>query len=406
MSELHEDFNWSSYKSGYTGGNKLIPNKDIIGSNTKNKCFSREPYAQKMFELYEGIDSKIIRKDLNKGDCVPVIDILNVRENSMDIELAGGMTVTIDLNREKRFIQAFGSNDIIDFTSKMVTREQIDHLLKHNLMAYITESYPMLKISMWQGYLFGVREEFMKEISNPTKAYTAKILNANKGGFFVEVQGIEAFMPGSLAAANKINDFQSYIGKEVIVMVEDFLKDMNSFIVSHKKYIEHILPQKLDSLDFSKPIQGKVTGTSKYGIFIEFEEILTGLLHVSKMKEDTKKLFDGGFYRPGSDIQAYVSEVTKDRRVILTEENPSEKLERVQKFIIENTGKIVESEVAAIMNFGVIVTIGDIAGLIPLREFKRSKVFLNNFVVKDKINVIFSEYKDDKLVFNLPNQHK
>ena len=62
---------------------------------------------------------------------------------------------------------------------------------------------------------------------------------ANKGGFFVEVCGIDAFMPGSLAAPNKIADFQSYIGKEIIVMVEDFLKDMNSFIVSHKKYISY-----------------------------------------------------------------------------------------------------------------------------------------------------------------------
>ena len=92
----------------------------------------------------------------------------------------------------------------------------------------------------------------MEQIGHPNKAYTCTIKEANKGGFFVDILGVDAFMPGSLAAPNKIVDFQSYVGKEVIVMVEDFLKEMNSFIVSHKKYIDYMLPKKLDEIDFNK----------------------------------------------------------------------------------------------------------------------------------------------------------
>jgi len=400
MQSQLDDFNWNIYKNGYTGDHKLVPNPDIKGTDNKNKCFSRESYAQRMWDVLNDSNSQIVKKDLTKGDCVKITDIYNVQDDSIDIEISGGLTFTIDLKREKRFIQIFGFNSVEEFTGKM-SRDYIKSMLEENLMAYVIESSPSIKISLWQGYLMGIRTEFMDQISNPSKAYICKVKEANKGGFFVEVQGVDAFMPGSLAAPNKINDFQSYIGKEIIVMIEDFLLDMNSFIVSHKKYIAYILPQKLSELDLMKKYTGTVTGASKYGIFIEFDNFFTGLLHVSKMTDETRKLFKSWHFKPGDSIDFYVGEVTKDNRVILTEENPEEKLKKIQKFIYESKEKILESEIAAVMKFGIIVNVGDITGLIPLSDFKRHKIFINNFVVKDKINVTFKEFKDDKIVFNL-----
>jgi DNA-directed RNA polymerase subunit E'/Rpb7 len=406
MIEQGNDFNWEMYDDGFKGGNRLIPNLKIKGAdNTNNKCFSREPYAQKLFDIYTG-QKTTVKKDLVKGDCVLITDIFNIKETEMDIEIAGGLSMTIDLNREKRFVQIFGFDSVLDFTNRMnSSSEYVKSMLRENLLAYVIDSTPTVKVSLWQGYLMGIREEFMDQINNPSKAYSAKIKEANKGGFFVEVQGIDAFMPGSLAAANKIQDFQSYVGKEVIVMVEDYLKDMKSFIVSHKKYISHVLPQKLSEIDTMKKYLGTITGTSKYGIFIEFEIdefIFTGLLHVSKMRNETQNLFKFRHYKAGDPIEFYVGEVTKDNRVILTEEDPQIKLQKIQQFIFESQDKVLDSEIAAVMKFGVIVNAGEVTGLIPLKEFKKQRVFINNFVVNDKIKVIFDEFKDEKIVFKLP----
>jgi DNA-directed RNA polymerase subunit E'/Rpb7 len=407
MNNLPEDFNWEQYKDGYTGDHKLVANTKIEGLTTQDRVFSREPYAQKMFDLLSGQETQVVKKDLIRGDCVKITDIFNVKETTLDIELTGGLSMSVDLAREKKFVQIFGFDNPKDFTDKM-SKEYINQMLEENLMAYVIESSPNIKISLWQGYLMGIRQEFMDEIDNPSKAYLCKVKEANKGGFFVEVQGIDAFMPGSLAAANKINDFQSLVGKEVIVMIEDYLKDMKSFIVSHKKYIAHILPQKLSEMDLMKKHKGTVTGASKYGIFVEFSDgdefIFTGLLHVSKMNEDTKLLFKGRQFMPGDPIEFYVGEITKDNRVILTEEDPQIKLKKMQEFIFSSTDKVLESEIAAVMKFGIIVTCGEVTGLIPLKEFKRHRIFINNFVVKDKINVMFDEYRDDKLVFKLPER--
>jgi ribosomal protein S1 len=189
----------------------------------------------------------------------------------------------------------------------------------------------------------------------------------------------------------------------VIVIVEDFLKEMNSFIVSHKRYLAHIIPIKIQELDLNKKYSGLVTGCSKYGIFVEFEELFTGLLHTSKMDESTKSLFFNRSIKAGDVIDFYIGELTKDNRIILTNESPEEKLKKIQDFIFNVADKVVEASVVAVMNFGVLVEVSDIklTGLVPISDFKRNRIMASNYLSGDKINIIFDQYKDDKLVFKL-----
>jgi len=395
------NFDWSIYDNGFVGPIKLTKNPKIKGTSNLAKCYSREPYAQDLFNIYTGKDFKMVKKDLAKGDCARVIRILNVSKNSMEIEIEGGLEVVIDLKREKRFTEMFGYATIEEFTNAISSKEARTQFIEQNILAFIVESSPSIKISLWQGYIQTIKSEFMEQINNPTKAYTCFIKEANKGGFFVDIMGVDAFMPGSLAAPNKIVDFQSYVGKEVIVMVEDFLKEMNSFIVSHKKYIDYILPQKLSQIDFNKKYTGIVTGTSKYGIFVEFEEFFTALLHTSKMKDDTKILFEDRKILPNDTIEFYISEVNRDNRIILTEESPEEKYNKIKQFIFESKDSTLESEIVAIMNFGIIVTINGLSGLIPSKEFRRTKRQANSLNVRDKLSVKFDEYRDDKIIFSL-----
>jgi len=392
MDKKIDVFDWSKYDDGYKGESRLIPNKKISGHDNKNKCFSREPYAQQLFDIYSS--STCVNKDLERGDCVCITNIYGTHDDKVMIELLGGLTTEIYLGREKRFIQLYGFKIINEFIESLSNSNFLKEFIAEGIFAYVIESNP-LKISLWQGHLKKIKEEFMEQIQTPSKAYIAKIIEANKGGFFVEVQGVDAFMPGSLAAPNKIINFQSYVGKEVIVMIEDFLNDINSFIVSHKKYIDYILPSKLAELNTITKYKGYITGTPKYGIFIEFEEIFTGLLHNSKMKEETLNNFKKGKYNQGDSIEFYINEITKDNRIILTEESPEEKKDKFNKFIKENEGKILISEVAAIMNFGIIVNIGDLSGLM-----------VNNYINGDKISVILDSFKDDKLFFRIHNESK
>lgn len=399
--ELFSEFDWSKYDDDYKGENKLVPNKKIKGQDNKQICYSREPYAQERFDLLTSEDSKIINKDLVKGDCVLITDIYKIQDDKMIVELLGGLTVHIDIGREKKFVQIFGYNTVDEFVIALQNKEYLEKFIDQGLSAIVIESSPALKISLWQGYLKKIREEFMNEIKNPTQAYVANVVETNKGGYFVEVQGLEAFMPGSLAAPNKIIDFHSLVGKEIPVMIEDYLTEMNSFIVSHKKYIEHVLPKKILELDLNTKYTGTITGTSKYGIFVEFKEIFTGLLHNSKMKEKTLNQFKAREYKAKDVIEFYINEITKDNRIILTEENPEEKKLKLEKFIEENKDKVLEGTVAAIMNFGIIINVEGLSGLVPLINFKKNKISMKNFIIQDKLKVMFDCIKDDKITFKL-----
>ena len=354
-----------------------------------------------MFDLYNNSSSKFVRKDLEKGDIVPIVEIPYLDETGrMTIEILGGLTIEVDLGREKRFIQLFGFNTIDEFVDALNTKDKRDRFVEQGLYAYVIESTPSVKISLWQGYIKKIKDEFMQEIENPSKAYVCKVLESVRGGFFVEVQGVEAFMPGSLAAPNKIIDFQSYVGKEVIVMIEAFLPDMNSFVVSHKKYIEHILPKKISELSMDKKYQGTVTGASKYGIFIEFDEIFTGLLHRSKMKKETLKKFNAREYQPGDEIEFFIGEITKDNRIILTEESLEERKKKISDFQEKYKNQPIIAEVATVMSFGIIANADGLSGVVPNKEFRKAHTSPKNFLKGETMKLKLLEIRDeDKLVF-------
>lgn len=390
------DFNWAMYENW--NGKTLKPNPNITSKNPSTKVYSREPYAQELLDVYDNPDNKFIKKDLNKGDLVTVVDIPYIDESGkMIIEILGGLTIEIDLKREKKFLSLFDYNTVEDFVKSLQSEENKKDFINKGISAYIIESNPNLKVSLFKGHIIKTESVFLDEIKHPTQAYMAKVIEANTGGFFVELQGIRAFMPGSLAAPNKIIDFQSYLGKEVIVMIEDYLQEIKSFIVSHKKYIEYILPSKIKELQFTKKYKGSVTGTSKFGIFIEFEDIFTGLLHTSKMSEETKQRFRRREIKPGDEMEFWISEIAKDNRIILSEEDPIEKQEKLNQFLIDHKDIPMEGKVVSIFPFGVMVQIEEFIGIIPNKELKNKK-----FKKGDTVDCALLEIKENnKLYFKL-----
>jgi ribosomal protein S1 len=390
------------FNTDYIGGARLVKNKKIKGQNNNIICYSFETYAQELFNLYENGDSpQNSKKDLEKGDIINIKEIKSITDNNiLTIELDCGIIVDIPLHKEKKFLERFGYENVNAFIEALQDSETLANLTS-SLKVYIYETYPNPKASLWQAYIEQIQDEFLKEKDNPSQAYVAKVKEANKGGYFVEVVGIKAFMPGSLSAPNKLANFEDLLGTEVIVMIEDYIPEMNSFIVSHKKYIEYILPEKIKNLNLDLQYEGTITGTSKYGIFIEFDKIFTGLLHISKMEDQTIHEFKSRSFKSGDPIKFYINEVAKDNRLILTEKDPVEKRRKVEEFIFNNKDKTIQSKVAAIMNFGIIVSIDDQSGLIPNKEFRKKQLRPNDYNISDPIDVLFDNYTDGKITFKL-----
>ena len=96
-------------------------------------------------------------------------------------------------------------------------------------------------------------------------------------------------------------------------MIETYLEPSNMFVVSVKKYIKHILPSKINALDYSKAYSGHITGVKDYGCFVEWDEMFTGLLHSSEIEGDEWKN-----NRNGDAITFYIKEVRDNNRIRYT----------------------------------------------------------------------------------------
>ena len=387
------NFDWDAYEASCPSKRRSF-NKKVTAKYPDARVTCHEPYALELYEKMMGYP--IVSKDFKDGDVIEVTGINATANDTMKFELKNGLQFNIEMARERKFSEIYGiDNENCD----QIHQESLDLLVDEGIFVMISTKGNGIKPNLIKGHELKIKNEFISQIKEPTSAYMAKVLSRNKGGFMVEVQGINAFLPGGLAAANKIVDFNEYLGKEIPVMIEDYLQDTKTFIVSNKKYIQHILPAKMEELNHESMYEGVITGTAKYGIFVEFNEIFTGLLHYSKMTPETRDKFKAREFKPGDPLNFWIKEITKDDRIILCEEDPAERLNQIDEFKEKNLGVIKQGKVVSIKPFGTLVKLEkDIIGLVSKKELKAKKKF---FEVGDEIVVTVDDVQKDKIYLSL-----
>ncbi|QJC30897.1 30S ribosomal protein S1 [Enterobacteriaceae endosymbiont of Macroplea appendiculata] len=107
-----------------------------------------------------------------------------------------------------------------------------------------------------------------------------------KGGFTVDLNGIRAFLPGSLVDIRPIKDSFHLEGKELEFKVIKLDQKRNNVVVSRKAVIEseHSAEreQLLNSLNEGLKIKGLVKNLTDYGAFVDLGGV-DGLLHITDM---------------------------------------------------------------------------------------------------------------------------
>lgn len=336
----------------------LKDNLSIVKRNKKDKIYCTEDYAQSLYDMmFGGSYADAGSKDLTIGENKKAT-IVSIDKNGIAVaDTDSCASVIIDLNKERPF---FERQRVYDPEFGIAVGSVID-------VAIDGASGGSFTASMGSAFTQELHKDLLLSMKTGRHAYTITIKSVNDGGFLVDLQGIECFMPGSLAGANKIVDFNGMIGKRVIVMIETYLEHTGTFVVSAKKYIQHILPERIKELDFSKVYSGNVTGTAAYGAFVEWDGIFTGLLHDSEMNDTLTSL------RPGSAVDFYIREIKEGNRIILTQKEPSPELLNYQVFKDEFEGNEIEGRIKEIKSFGVFIEFeNDVVGMMPPREFRKT----------------------------------
>lgn len=323
--EKPEGFNWTPFENGWNG--KSLRVNTTFKTKGNDKVYSHESYAEELYNKYSGV--KVVgTKELVKNALVNITDINILNEDNVILTINGGSNnVIVDLNKEQRFLNQFSIGEEKmskeTFIKAIQTPTFKSELLGMNLLAKITPG-DVEKASIWDGYVETLTREMKEQLTLNNKAYYATILSTNKGGFVVDIMNtIKAFMPGSMAAANRVTDFESFVGKKFEVMVESW-DPSYGFVVSRKKFLRTMLPSKINELNnklhdnIDTVFTGHVTGTTPFGVFVELDEFITGMLHKTLVKDETRDAMRNNEIVAGTEVKVYIHKI-EGTRVILSD---------------------------------------------------------------------------------------
>ncbi len=110
------------------------------------------------------------------------------------------------------------------------------------------------------------------------------IKRRTKGGFVVDIDGIEAFLPGSQIDVKPVRDFDAYVGKSMDFKVVKINHPFENVVISHKVLIEKDLEAQrmeiLKNLEKGQVLEGTVKNMTHFGVFIDLGGV-DGLLHIT-----------------------------------------------------------------------------------------------------------------------------
>lgn len=323
-------FDWGVYNDGWNG-KSLKKNRRVKTKKTDRNVsiLSHENYAASTYRKY--LAGPVESKEIKKGDVLKITDLLPVDADHVMATVKGGANnIVIDLTKESRYLST------IEFNGESMTKEvftacirnqQIkDSIINMGLTARVGTDAE--KASIWDGFVSSLTQELHQQIENPTRAYMAHVIGSNNGGLIVEISGaVKAFLPSSLIATSHqaLLPFEEYMDQNIEVMVEAF-RPGKGFIVSRKKFINAILPGKINGLmeiledDQDHVFTGKITGFAVYGIFVQLDQYITGMLHKSLVSDTLRDIMreNNGELNLGDEIDVYVHRID-DTRVILSD---------------------------------------------------------------------------------------
>jgi len=156
--------------------------------------------------------------------------------------------------------------------------------------------------------------ELEKAFEN-SESVTGMITGKVKGGFTVDVQGIRAFLPGSLVDVRPVRDTTHLENKELEFKVIKLDQKRNNVVVSRRSVIEQESSAERDSLlenlQEGQTVKGIVKNLTDYGAFVDLGGV-DGLLHITDMAWKRVK-HPGDVVQVGDEIDVKVLKYDAER---------------------------------------------------------------------------------------------
>ena len=205
---------------------------------------------------------------------------------------------------------------------------------------------------------------------------TGTIRSVVRGGLLVDIDGVEAFLPGSQVDVTPVRDLTPYIGQTFDFKVIKISNERKNIIISRRELIDGTMAEKkaalLAPLQKGEVRKGRVKNITDFGAFIDLDGI-DGLLHITDMSWGRIK-HPSEMLKVGQELDVMVLDVDQDKeRISLglkqTTENPWTTI--AEQFPVDSR---VRGKVVNLAAYGAFVEIAPgIEGLVHISEFSWTK---------------------------------
>jgi small subunit ribosomal protein S1 len=258
-----------------------------------------------------------------------------------------------------------------------------------NLDTYLGQQIEVrvIKLNKKRGNVVVSRKEILEEEQNSKRSATMEHLeegailtgtvkNLTDYGAFVDLGGIDGLLHITDMSWGRLTHPRDLVNvaDEIQVKVLKFDKDKQRVSLGFKQLTPDPWLDATERYPVGAKVHGRVLSVTDYGAFVELEQGIEGLVHLSEMTWSKRLKHPSKLVKPGDEVDTVVLSVNPaDRRISLGMkqllENPWESLS--DKYPI---GAIVEGRVRNLTDFGAFIEIEDgIDGLVHVSNLSWTK---------------------------------
>ncbi len=208
------------------------------------------------------------------------------------------------------------------------------------------------------------------------KIITGIVKNVADYGLFIDLGGIDGLLHITDMSWGRIRHPSEGFSRddEITVKVLSFDREKERVSLGLKQLTENPWSSITEKYPVGAVIEGKVVSIMDYGVFVEIEQGVEGLAHISEMFWTKKIKHPSKVFSTGDDIKVMVLDVNPDNRRIslgIKQTVPNPWVELREKY---PEGTVIEGEIRNITDFGIFIGIeDDIDGLIHVSDISWKK---------------------------------
>ncbi len=197
------------------------------------------------------------------------------------------------------------------------------------------------------------------------------VKNLTDYGAFIDLGGIDGLLHITDISWKRVKHPSELltVGQDVKVKVLSFDSERNRVSLGMKQLGNDPWVDLVERYPVSRRLQGKVTNITDYGCFVEIEEGVEGLVHMSEMDWTNKNVHPSKVVSMGDLVDVMVLEIDEERRRISLGMKQCVGNPWHQFAQSHNKGQKVSGKIRSITDFGIFIGLdGEIDGLVHLSD--------------------------------------